>query len=85
MKVSVLASLCIQASLSHAFEIPFKLPFGITLPFGKPSSAELLALHKELVNIPSVTGSEYNVGVYIAEYLQERNYTVERIPSSIGS
>ena len=80
MKVSAIASLCFQLSLARAFEIPFKLPFGINFPFGKAGSGELLALHKELISIVSLTGSEHDVGVYIADYLQERNYTVEKIP-----
>jgi hypothetical protein len=81
MKLLLFSTLTLQALLSHAFEIPFKLPFGITLPFLNSPSTELLSLHKELVSIPSVTGNEHAVGVFLATYLQERNYTVERIPS----
>ena len=82
MKCSAaLGLLFVQVSLTNAFEIPFKLPFGLDLVFGKSNSAELFELHKDLIDIPSVTGSEHEVGVYIARYLQSRNYTVERIPS----
>lgn len=79
--LAALGLLCLQVSLMEAFEISFKLPFGLDLVFGKGNSPELFALHKELINIPSVTGSEHEVGVSIANYLQNRNYTVERIPS----
>jgi hypothetical protein len=88
MKGSIVAGiLFFQASIINAFEIPFeipfKLPFGLNFRFGKADSPELFALHKDLINIPSVTGSEHDVGIYIANYLQRRNYTVERIPSFI--
>lgn len=78
----VLGLLCLQVALIKAFEIPFKLPFGLDLVFGTGNSPDLFALHKDLINIPSVTGSEHEVGVFIADYLQSRNYTVERIPSA---
>jgi len=81
MRTPVIAALaCAQFSFTNAFEIPFKLPFGLNLPFLKGASPELFALHKDLVSIPSVTGNEHEVGVFIANYLKERNYTVERIP-----
>ena len=84
MKTSVAAALfLLEASFANAFELPFTLPFGLDsfLPFGKGASPELFALHKSLINIPSVTGEEHEIGVFLAEYLTERNYTVERIPS----
>ena len=80
--LAVWGLLCLQVALIKAFEIPFKLPFGLDLVFGKGNSPELFALHKDLINIPSVTGTEHEVGVFIANYLQSRNYTVERIPST---
>ena len=82
MKGSIAAGLLFfQASFINAFEIPFKLPFGLSLSFGKGDSPELFALHKDLISIASVTGSEHEVGVFIANYLETRNYTVEKIPS----
>ena len=38
----------------------------------------LYLLHRDLVNIPSVSGNESQVGRYLEEYLTRRNYTVER-------
>lgn len=37
----------------------------------------LLALHKDLVEIPSVTGEENKVGKYLVSYLEEHDFTVE--------
>ena len=82
MRASVVSALLfIQALSVNAFEIPFKLPFGLNVPFLKASSPDLFALHKELVSIPSITGNEHDVGLFLEKYLKERNYTVERIPS----
>ena len=38
----------------------------------------LLLLHKELVNIESVSGNEQAVGEFLEAYLTSHNYTVER-------
>ena len=38
----------------------------------------LLALHRSLVEIESLTGNEHDVGVYLHDYLVKHNYTVER-------
>src|SRR5271155_2945380 len=86
MKLSALSGLlCVQALTVNAFEIPFQLPFGLSqyIPLGSGSDkADLFAFHKAIIEIPSVTGNEHDVGVYIADYLKKRNYTVERIPST---
>jgi len=78
---SVAVLFAIQAVFINAFELPFKLPFGLDSIFSTTTrSPELFALHKDLINLPSVTGSEHDAGVYLADYLAARNYTVERIP-----
>ncbi|KAK7184207.1 hypothetical protein DPSP01_001157 [Paraphaeosphaeria sporulosa] len=41
------------------------------------ASAELLYLHRKLVETASITGSEKNVGQWIASYLRDKNFTVE--------
>jgi hypothetical protein len=74
------AFICLQFVPSHAFQFNFELPFGLNSFFRKPPSPELFALHKGLIEIPSITGEEHDVGVYLAEYLEKRNYTVEKIP-----
>jgi acetylornithine deacetylase len=87
MRLPTLLTLSITTTAALAFEIPFKLPFNLFQgPFTfKSSSPELFELHKNLIEIPSVTGSEHNVGVFLEKYLLERNYTVERIPIEEGS
>ena len=78
----ILALLVLQGIQVNAYQLPFKLPFGLDSIFGTVEvSPELFALHKELINIPSVTGSEYEVGLFLADYLEKKNYTVEKIPS----
>lgn len=80
---SVALLVILQAAFINAYEFPFKLPFGLDSIFGTTSgSPELFALHKDLVQFPSVTGSEHDVGVYLEDYLKARNYTVERIPGN---
>ncbi|OAL00269.1 Zn-dependent exopeptidase [Phaeosphaeriaceae sp. SRC1lsM3a] len=41
---------------------------------------ELFELHEELVNIPSISGEEQECADYIAEYLEELGYYVEKVP-----
>jgi hypothetical protein len=83
---SLLVALLLQAAFINAYEFPFKLPFGLDSIFGTSSgSPELFALHKDLVQFPSVTGSEHEVGVYLEDYLKARNYTVERIPGNYST
>ena len=38
----------------------------------------LFSLHRDLVNIESISNNEHNVGVFLESYLIDRNYTVER-------
>ncbi|KAH4038609.1 hypothetical protein HBI56_110340 [Parastagonospora nodorum] len=41
---------------------------------------ELFQLHKELVNIPSISSDEVECADYISEYLEELGYYVEKVP-----
>lgn len=36
----------------------------------------LLSLHRDLVEIESISGNEHNVSIFVAEYLESRNFTV---------
>lgn len=36
----------------------------------------LLSLHRDLVDIESISGNEHDVGIFVAEYLESRNFTV---------
>lgn len=41
------------------------------------SASPLLSLHRSLISIPSVSGSELEVSKYLASYLTSKNFTVE--------
>lgn len=40
------------------------------------SNDPLLSFHRDLVEIESISGNEHDVGVFLAEYLEARNFTV---------
>ncbi|KAH7380112.1 hypothetical protein BKA66DRAFT_512884 [Pyrenochaeta sp. MPI-SDFR-AT-0127] len=44
---------------------------------------ELFSLHEELVNIPSISGEEGECADFVAKYLEELGYYVEKVP--VGS
>ena len=57
-------------------------PMGLALEFQKPiaqsaHSLPLLDLHRQLIDIPSVSGHELEVGDYLTKYLRSINLTVE--------
>lgn len=43
---------------------------------GAISKDPLLSFHRDLVNTDSVSGNEHDVGIFLAEYLEARNFTV---------
>ena len=47
--------------------------------------APLLSLHRQLVEIESITGNEHGVGEFLISYLEERNFTVEKQEIEISS
>ena len=74
----------IRYSLSPALEQP------VGLDETELSKNPLFLLHKNLVNIQSISGNEQAVGEYIEAYLTYHNYTVERqyldpLPGSLRS
>ncbi|PBP18516.1 c6 zinc finger domain containing protein [Diplocarpon rosae] len=48
-----------------------------SVSYESSSTKALLALHKDLVTHGSITGNEDAVGQYLANYLQNKNFTVE--------
>src|ERR1700759_176922 len=55
-----------------------QIPLG---PLAKPTSndtAQLLSLHRNLIEISSVTGNEQDVGNWLASYLKDHGLTVEK-------
>lgn len=56
-------------------------PIGPDSASSSPSYRDaLLALHKSLVSIPSVTGTEHEVGAFLIDYLAARSYATEIQP-----
>lgn len=53
------------------------LPRFLTYLHDPISTSPLLSLHRSLIEIPSLSGSEYNVAQYLLEYLTTHNFTVE--------
>ena len=71
------------ATLAYTYE----LQYGLHAPgFEQPVASNeiaidkspLFSLHRDLVNIESVSNNEHNVGVFLESYLKDHNYTVER-------
>ncbi len=52
--------------------------FACTGDVDDPCYEPLFTLHRDLVNIDSVSGHEQAVGIFLERYLQGLNYTVER-------
>lgn len=40
------------------------------------STSPLLSLHRDLVKIESISGNEHDVGLFVAQFLEARNFTV---------
>lgn len=66
--------------LSAASSLPprsAQLQEPLTSPLGDASSKELLSLHRQLVEIESISGFEADVAKWLASYLKSKNFTVE--------
>ena len=50
----------------------------VTLNDGLISSNPLLSLHRDLVELESISLNEYSVGNYLVNYLRQHNFTVEK-------
>ena len=76
--ILTLACLGIPISASSHSQSFLQSPFtsGIDIP-------ALLAFHKSLVSVPSITGTENNISNFLTTYLESHNFTVEhqRVPS----
>jgi len=65
----------LTSATSIAQQQPIHDPAIIT---SSASTASLLALHKSLIEIESITGHEHDVAQYLIDYLELQNFTVER-------
>ena len=71
------------ASLAYTFELQhglFVTDHEQPLASGEIGIDEspLFSLHRDLVNIESISNNEHNVGVFLESYLKDHKYTVER-------
>lgn len=71
----VIASLAVVISQQpgYAPSVQFEQPLGHDI-----GHKTLYSLHRDLVNIESISGSEHEVGLYLEKFLKKHNYTVER-------
>ncbi len=89
MKPSVIIIPAFLGSLGFGIAVEQQHPIGdspsLSPPSDSPSAAskapayrhDLLSLHKSLVEIPSVSGTENRVGSFLIEYLTERDYVAQ--------
>ena len=66
-----------------AYQIPLFSNEGLWTPtsdklFDTSSSDAVVALHKQLIEIESITGNEKDVGEWLASYLESNGLTVEK-------
>ncbi|KAK3064554.1 hypothetical protein LTS18_006112 [Coniosporium uncinatum] len=73
----------IHESAQHAEQPPSPFSYReqgqLPLPLAHDAKKELLHLHRKLVQIESITGNEYEVGTWLASYLESHNLTVEKL------
>lgn len=68
-----------QPSPSVSSVAPSPSASDLSVSLTQQETEELYKLHKELVNIPSISGNENECAEYVAEYLQELGYYVEKV------
>ena len=80
MKVSTSLLQCFLAAsfrLSFASRSVGNPQHPLSLDVATINSSSLLSLHRELVEIESISGNEQRVGHYLQRYLEDHNFTVE--------
>ena len=69
-------------TLAHSHELQYGLIAAIEQPLSLTEAdlgnSSLFSLHRDLVNIESISNNEHKVGVFLESYLKDHNYTVER-------
>ncbi|CAL3964289.1 unnamed protein product [Diplocarpon coronariae] len=70
---------CAQIALSIGPQQPLQAaqPHPPSVSHESSSTKSLLALHKGLITLESITGNEDAVGQYLTKYLESKNFTVE--------
>ena len=67
----------ISANFLYGQSLDLEQPLG-QLHSDPAGHETLYALHRDLVNIESISGNETQVGIFLQEYLKDHNYTIER-------
>ena len=85
---SALAFITTTVSQRTQYQLNFALNLPLQFDNSELSKHSLFSLHKDLVNIESISGNEQALGEYLEAYLKSHNYTVERqyvhpLPSSL--
>ena len=65
-------------SQHHQYQLDPALERPVRFDEYESSENPLFSLHKNLVNIESISGNEQAVGEFLEEFLEAHNYTVER-------
>lgn len=77
MKVSLLCSFALHALASASLRLPSQQYLNAE---GLHREKSLLNLHRELVERPSITGSEHNISHYLDRYLRAQGFNMELQP-----
>jgi len=79
------------AAVVYSHKLEYDPNSGLEQPLGygdtEVGQSDLYLLHKNLVNIESISGNEHDIGVFLESYLKDHNFTVEKQfigPESIG-
>ena len=67
-----------NSEIHHAPNADAEKPIGVQTSHAGKLQSELYSLHRDLVNIESISNNEREVGVFLESYLQAHDYTVER-------
>ena len=84
-RLSDLPSYDIVKSRVQSLQSQIVVPAFISQLIDPTSSSRLLKLHKDLIQIHSVTDTEKDVVEFLSDYLRAKNFTVELIPVPAGS
>ena len=65
-------------SLHFQYPLAFQLEQPVRFDASDPNKNPLFSLHKNLVNIESISGNEQAIGEFLEAFLKSKNYTVDR-------
>ena len=65
-------------SLHFQYPLAFRLEQPFSFDASDPDKNPLFSLHKNLVNLESISGNEQAIGEFLEAFLKSKNYTVDR-------